>query len=385
MGREVIDTQTEIYREAKRYRDEVKREEREEGRSTKTGESKHESKENAEVMTLNVEKLTIQDSQKNNTSLDKGNKSGKSVEKTDYSRKSTRKAGSPVTSSVTSNDQQKVKVDRLMALLDRRRHLLGKLVQEERTVTQEETQPTKGSHSEPEKSEKDRNSDESCDQPHSESEALSESEAPCEDKQKGGVIHSKIKVIGESLSTVSNTEKGKEISEGHRSLDRVPTRGVSYLGLVCEVMREWITPETRSFVESSDMEGEKRADSGSEMELKIRNLCRRVDRQEAALDDLIGIPQIPPLPQFRRGYQYLSIFACHSCLYLSLFSLYFGLALVLGEEDSLEEQLPSRSPAPNYTALKGDTEEFTHRVQDFLAAGRVIKEKVTLTGCFHSI
>lgn len=48
-----------------------------------------------------------------------------------------------------------------------------------------------------------------------------------------------------------------------------------------------------------------------------------------------------------------------------------------GEEDSLEDQLPPRSPAPNYESLKKDTQEFTRRVQDFFAAGKVIKEKVT--------
>lgn len=48
-----------------------------------------------------------------------------------------------------------------------------------------------------------------------------------------------------------------------------------------------------------------------------------------------------------------------------------------GEEHSLEDQLPLRSPALNYKSLKKDTQEFTRRVQDFFAAGKVIKEKVT--------
>lgn len=109
---------------------------------------------------------------------------------------------------------------------------------------------------------------------------------------------------------------------------------MTYLRMVCEILKEWITPETVRFVRiQSEEEEEGPSTSRTEMEAKMRDLCRRVDHQEAALDDLIG------------------------------------------EEDTLEDQLPLRSPAPNYESLKKDTREFTRRVQDFFAAGKVIKEK----------
>lgn len=54
-----------------------------------------------------------------------------------------------------------------------------------------------------------------------------------------------------------------------------------------------------------------------------------------------------------------------------------------GEEDKLEEELPVRSPAPDYTSLKKETQNFTKQVQDFFAGGKVIIEKVhVLHTCF---
>jgi hypothetical protein len=52
------------------------------------------------------------------------------------------------------------------------------------------------------------------------------------------------------------------------------------------------------------------------------------------------------------------------------------MSLFTGEEDTLEEQLPVRSPAPDYTSLKKETQSFTKQVQDFFSGGKVIVEKV---------
>lgn len=328
MGKEVINQQTEMYREAKRLRDEEKKDqsrkektvEKESGTVETEGKERNMVKEdkNIDDLDLDVQKLNLQEKQNGEMCLDEKNKTRNSVEK---AKKNTtrRKHETTVISSVksTSDDKQSDKIDRLMALLDRRKHLLGKLVQDERTVTE--------APSKPEKELSDEETAGEHDQPHSQNEAHSEYE-------ENVIIQSKVTEISETKFTPPVCVP--KVSKRRKSREKLYNGEMTYLRMVCEILKEWITPETVRFVRSpSEEEEEGPSTSRTEMEAKMREIFRRVDHQEAALDDLIG------------------------------------------EEHSLEDQLPLRSPAPNYESLKKDTQEFTRRVQDFFAAGKVIKEK----------
>lgn len=327
MGKEVINQQTEMYREAKWLREEEKKDQspKEKTIEKEIGTVETEGKErsmvkgdkNIDDLDLDVQKLNLHEKQNGEMCLDEKNKTRNSVEKAKKNttrRKHERTVISSVTS--TSGDKQSEKIDRLMALLDRRKHLIGKLVQDERTVTEAPSKPEKELSDEDTAGERD--------QPCPQNEAHSEYE-------ENVIIQSKVAEISEKKFTPPVCVP--EVSKRRKSREKLSNVEMSYLRMVCEILKEWITPETVRFVRSQSEEEEGPSSSRTEMEAKLREICRRVDHQESALDDLIG------------------------------------------EEDSLEDQLPPRSPAPNYESLKKDTQEFTRRVQDFFAAGKVIKEK----------
>lgn len=327
MGKEVINQQTEMYREAKRLREEEKKDQspKEKTIEKEIGTVETEGKErsmvkgdkNIDDLDLDVQKLNLHEKQNGEMCLDEKNKTRNSVEKAKKNttrRKHERTVISSVTS--TSGDKQSEKIDRLMALLDRRKHLIGKLVQDERTVTEAPSKPEKELSDEDTAGERD--------QPCPQNEAHSEYE-------ENVIIQSKVAEISEKKFTPPVCVP--EVSKRRKSREKLSNVEMSYLRMVCEILKEWITPETVRFVRSQSEEEEGPSSSRTEMEAKLREICRRVDHQESALDDLIG------------------------------------------EEDSLEDQLPPRSPAPNYESLKKDTQKFTRRVQDFFAAGKVIKEK----------
>lgn len=328
MGKEVINQQTEMYREAKRLREEEKKDQsrKEKTKEKESGTAETEGKErnmvkgdkNFDDLDLDVQNLNLQEEQNGEMCLHEIDKERNSVEKAKKNttrRKHEPTVTSPVTS--TSDDKQRDKIDRLMALLDKRKHLLGKLVQDEKTVTE--------APSKPEKELGDEDTAGECDQPRSRIEAHSEYE-------ENVIIQSKVTEVSETKFTPPVCVP--EVPKKRKSREKLSNVEMTYLRMVCEILKEWITPETVRFVRiQSEEEEEGPSTSRTEMEAKMRDLCRRVDHQEAALDDLIG------------------------------------------EEDTLEDQLPLRSPAPNYESLKKDTREFTRRIQDFFAAGKVIKEK----------
>lgn len=371
MGKEVINQQTEMYREAKRLREEEKKDQsrKEKTKEKESGTAETEGKErnmvkgdkNFDDLDLDVQNLNLQEEQNGEMCLHEKNKERNSVEKA--KKNTTRRKHEPtVTSSVTStsDDKQRDKIDRLMALLDKRKHLLGKVVQDERTVTE--------APSKPEKELGDEDTAGECDQPRSQIEAHSEYE-------ENVIIQSKVTEVSETKFTPPVCVP--EVSKKRKSRKKLSNVEMTYLRMVCEILKEWITPETVRFVRiQSEEEEEGPSTSRTEMEAKMRDLCRRVDHQEAALDDLIGIDNVPNVLNQN------NIICYTSTQFWLLISLHFlGMTLhcfmFTGEEDTLEDQLPLRSPAPNYESLKKDTREFTRRVQDFFAAGKVIKEKVT--------
>lgn len=326
MGKEVINQQTEMFREAKHLREEEKKEqsqkqttmEKESGTVETEGEERNSVKgdKNIDDLDLDIQKLNIQENQSVEICNDERKKSRNSAK----SKKNiiNVKQETSVRSSVTPTDNKQMeKVDRLMALLDRRKNLLGKLVQDERTVAETPAKTQKETVNE--------DTAEECDQPHS----INEAQSKCEEN------------VGSQDTEISETKftppvSVPDASKRRKSTKKLSTVRMSYLRMVCEIVKEWITPQTLQFVRSPGEEDENEEGPSTlrtEMEAKMREICRRVDHQEATLDDLIG------------------------------------------EEDSLDEQLPLRSPAPNYESLRKDTQEFTQRVQDFLAAGKVIKEK----------
>lgn len=293
MGKEVINQQTEMYREAKLLRDEEKKDqsrkektvEKESGTVETEGKERNMVKgdKNIDDLDLDVQKLNLQEKQNGEMCLDEKNKTRNSVEK---AKKNTtrRKHETTVISSVksTSDDKQSEKIDRLMALLDRRKHLLGKLVQDERTVTE--------APSKPEKELSDEDTAGEHGQPHSQNEAHSEYE-------ENVIIQSKVTEISETKFTPPVCVS--KVSKRRKSREKLYNGEMTYLRMVCEILKEWITPETVRFVRSPSEEEEEEGPSTSrtEMEAKMREIFRRVDHQEAALDDLIGMSNVSNVPK----------------------------------------------------------------------------------------
>lgn len=371
MGKEVINQQTEMYREAKRLREEEKKDQsrKEKTKEKESGTAETEGKErnmvkgdkNFDDLDLDVQNLNLQEEQNGEMCLHEKNKERNSVEKAKKNmtrRKHEPTVTSPVTS--TSDDKQRDKIDRLMALLDKRKHLLGKLVQDEKTVTE--------APSKPEKELGDEDTAGECDQSRSQIEAHSEYE-------ENVIIQSKVTEVSETKFTPPVCVP--EVPKKRKSREKLSNVEMTYLRMVCEILKEWITPETVRFVRiQSEEEEEGPSTSRTEMEAKMRDLCRRVDHQEAALDDLIGIDNVPNVLNQNNIICYTST-QCWLLISLHFLGMTLHCFMFTGEEDTLEDQLPLRSPAPNYESLKKDTREFTRRVQDFFAAGKVIKEKVT--------
>lgn len=287
MGKEVINQQTEMYREAKRLREEEKKDQspKEKTIEKEIGTVETEGKErsmvkgdkNIDDLDLDVQKLNLHEKQNGEMCLDEKNKTRNSVEKATKNttrRKHERTVISSVTS--TSGDKQSEKIDRLMALLDRRKHLIGKLVQDERTVTE--------APSKPEKELSDEDTARERDQPCSQNEAHSEYE-------ENVIIQSKVAEISEKKFTPPVCVP--EVSKRRKSREKLSNVEMSYLRMVCEILKEWITPETVRFVRSQSEEEEGPSSSRTEMEAKLREICRRVDHQESALDDLIGTGNVP--------------------------------------------------------------------------------------------
>lgn len=287
----MIDKQTELYREAKRLRDEEKQE-----LSKKSGWADGETDRTIENIVVDLEKhhISESESQDDEKSLEKRSsvrrEKGKQEDIGDHPQRNTEKHGETSSSAVlrvpakSDNDQSK-KVTKLMALLDRRKHLLGKLVQDETVQTTAKLDSVKastnrGSTNRPDDEENsDEDIDDSCIQSHSEKENKDEEKVVVQ----GNIAVICEKTTSEAVTEVSDTDKKRKKIKGN-----ISTTNISYLGMICELMKEWITPETLSFVNCQGEDDEKQAGISTEMEAKIKDLCRRVDQQEATLDDIIG-------------------------------------------------------------------------------------------------
>ncbi|XP_062593080.1 putative RNA polymerase II subunit B1 CTD phosphatase RPAP2 [Saccostrea cucullata] len=335
VGKEVINTHTELYREAKRFRDEEKKLQQKAARERSMAEEQDKT---VHDVVAGVEKLNVNDENQS----DKKNPVCKVEAKEDKdkheensghqeNRTEKQKGSSSDVLSTASENEQSEKINRLMALLDRRKHLLGKLVQDEKAQLPSTTNSEKVSAAEhadvsvakPCEEDND-DSDDSCDD--------SEKDSQSDVKNRKTIVQSCDTAISEKVPSGAISQDSENVCVKTKRKENNPSE-ISYLSMVCELMKEWITLETLRFLDCQDQEFERQAGVTTEMEAKIKDLCRRVDQQEAALDGLIG------------------------------------------EQESLEDKLPVRSLAPDYKSLKKETEDFSQRVNSFFAGGKAVTEK----------
>jgi hypothetical protein len=289
----VIDKQTELYREAKRLRDEEKKD-----LSRKSGRKDEATDGTVENIVMGVQKHHISESEsrddekckekKNNVSREIGKQGDTCKHSQRNITKQTETSSSEMlqisTKSASSNNDQSEKVSRLMALLDRRKHLLGELVQDETVQAAAKVDRTTASTDRPGDEEKiDEDLDDSCNQLHSEEKG----------EEKVNVQTNSAVICENATSEKKTSEAITEVSDARKKKkklkENITTAKISYLDMICELMKEWVSVKTLSFVNCQGEEEEARgAGTSTEMEAKIRDLCRRVDQQEATLDDIIG-------------------------------------------------------------------------------------------------